>query len=128
MRLHHIGIAATDMERTKQRLLKMYPDAEVGDIIYDPLQETSLCLFKISDGTIFEIVCGEKVKKIARSGFNVYHVCMETDDFDGTMEQWLQNGFDLIVEPKPAVLFDGRRVAFWRTEMGLVELLEAARG
>ena len=53
---------------------------------------------------------------------------METAHFDRTMEKWLLSGYDLISAPKPAVLFGGKRVAFWRTEAGLVELLEAESG
>ena len=128
MRLNHLGIASLDIEKTKRSMQVLYPGAEAGETVYDPLQQAFLCLVKISDGTVFEIVCSEQAKKIARSGFCVYHICMETVDFDGTMKKWLLSGYDLIAAPKPAVLFGGRRVAFWRTETGLVELLEAKSG
>lgn len=128
MRLHHLGIASLDIEKTKRSIQLLYPGAQAGETVYDPLQEAFLCLLKISDGTVFEIVCSEQAKKIARCGFCVYHICMETAHFDRTMEKWLLSGYDLISAPKPAVLFGGKRVAFWRTEAGLVELLEAESG
>lgn len=124
MRLHHMGIAVLNIEKAKQEIQLLYPDAKCSDVVYDEAQDAYLCLIDLSKEIRLELVSGEKVKRIALSGFRFYHICLETENFDQIMTEWSASGLDLISPPKEAVLFDSRRVAFWRTQMGLVELLE----
>ena len=128
MILHHVGIAVIDMEEAKSNIEQLFPGTEFSKIVYDKFQDAFLCLASLSDGTILELVSGEKVRRIALTGFRLNHLCFETDHFDDVMREWSVNEFDLISEPQSAILFGGRRVSFWRTQMGLVELLEAKIG
>ena len=92
---------------------------------FDPLQEVELCLFEAGNLKI-ELVSGEKVKNFLRRGTKIYHICFEVDNLERKIENLINKGCILVSSPKPAILFEGRRVAFLITPMGfLIELLEA---
>lgn len=123
MRLHHIGIAARDMNNTIACLEEMFEVAKKSPITWDEHQKAKLCMLELLDGSRIELVAGEAVKNIVRKR-KLYHVCYETRDLDASIKEMEQMGALLIVPPKEAVLFENRRVAFLQTEIGMVELLE----
>ena len=54
-----------------------------------------------------------------------YHICYQADDLEAAVEQLQQQGFRVIIEPKPAVAFGGRRVVFMMSlGFGLMEIVE----
>jgi methylmalonyl-CoA/ethylmalonyl-CoA epimerase len=60
-----------------------------------------------------------------KNGVCPYHVCYEADAFDAVIAGFRKHGFSLLFRPRPAVLFDGRRICYlYHKNMGLVELLE----
>jgi hypothetical protein len=64
---------------------------------------------------------------LRRNGPSFYHVCYATPQIDAALAAIEREGFNVIVisEPKPAVLFAGRKVAFLSVDgFGLIELLE----
>ena len=75
--------------------------------------KTNLCLAK-----------NENVLHYVKTKQNLYHTCWEVKDITKTIEYFCTSGAVLISKPKPAVLFDNRKVAFLYTEIGIVELLE----
>lgn len=55
-----------------------------------------------------------------------YHICYESNDFDKEIKQLEQQGYRIIIEPRPAAAFDGRRVVFMmHLGFGLMEIVEA---
>jgi methylmalonyl-CoA/ethylmalonyl-CoA epimerase len=57
----------------------------------------------------------------------IYHSCFETADLTATLSAWEEKGLRAVCisEPKPAVLFNGRKVSFYMVNgAGLIELLE----
>lgn len=126
MRLHHIGIAAGDMEHTISCLEEMFEVKKKSPITWDENQKAKLCMLELLDGSRMELVAGEAVKNIVKKR-KLYHVCYETRNLDASIKQLEQLGALLIVPPKEAVLFENRRVAFLQTEIGMVELLEEGR-
>ena len=58
----------------------------------------------------------------------VYHACYETSDLAAALAALEAAGVKIVCvsEPKPAPLFDGRKVSFYNVlGMGLIEILEA---
>ena len=125
MLLHHIGVAVKDIENTICRIKDILPIKSIGKKVYDSNQDAELCMIMLDDGSRLELVSGNAVLKLVRKGINQYHVCYEVDSIEHEISKMDQlGGVALVAEPKEAVLFENRRVAFVRTRVGLIELLE----
>ncbi|MCW8128234.1 amino acid adenylation domain-containing protein [Microbulbifer halophilus] len=124
MDFHHIGVACADMDSGIAYVRSQFQIQEISETVYDPLQDATLCLIAIQGGTRIELVSGAQVAGLLARGITLYHTCYEVDDLAAAMEGALASGGTLVAEPKPAVLFDNRRVAFVQTPLGLVEFLE----
>lgn len=126
MKLHHIGIAVKSIDRQQAALTEQFGAAPVGEPVYDPIQDATLRMYALPDGTQIELVEGDSVKNCVRGGqkSSIYHLCFETDDLDGQIASMVTHGAVLFREPAPAVLFADRRVAFLHTKVMMVELLE----
>ena len=128
MKFHHVGITVEDIDSGLQMWKEIFIDVLEQLSVkkcFDPLQEIELCLFEVGNLKI-ELVSGEKVKNFLRRGTKIYHICFEVDNLERKIENLINKGCILVSPPKPAVLFEGRRVAFLITPMGfLIELLEA---
>lgn len=126
MRFHHLGIACADLDAALAELRRIHPVLTLGEVVHDPLQGASLRMLETADGLRLELVAGEAVAGLLRRGVSYYHVCFEVDDFDAESARLRATGAMPAGEAQPAVLFGGRRVRFFLTATGLVELLEAA--
>ena len=128
MKFHHVGITVEDIDSGLQMWKEVFIDVLEQFSVkqcFDPLQEVELCLFEAGNLKI-ELVSGEKVKNFLRRGTKIYHICFEVDNLERKIENLINKGCILVSSPKPAILFEGRRVAFLITPMGfLIELLEA---
>lgn len=124
MKFHHIGIACVDIDQMKQYMDRLYDVVNVSDKIYDNLQEAELCMITLHDGTQVELVHGKPVEKLVKKRQFLYHICYSTNDIEGKIEEMENMGAKTISEPKAAMLFGGKKVAFLMSEMGLIELLE----
>lgn len=127
MRIHHVGIACADIEEVNSEFSKYHKIIKQSDVVYDPQQKAQLCMVHSNIGLDVEFICGEQVAKIVKNEISYYHLCYEVDDLDSTIEQHMKLDAKLISEPKPAVLFDGRRVAFLYLSYGLVEFVETTK-
>jgi len=125
MRLHHIGVAVTTIEEGAKQVRQYYSGQIAGETapIHDPLQEADLQLFELRDGSRIEIVAGKPALSVLGKGLNLHHVCYETRSVEEAIEEWHRRGAVVVSPPKPAVLFDGRLVAFVLTPLGLLEFL-----
>lgn len=127
MKFHHIGIACKDIETVTLFVEKSFHVTEKTEIIFDPLQDVSLRLMTLEDGSHIELVSGKTVERFVKKRQNLYHTCWEVSDINTSIATMTENGAMLISEPKPAVLFNNRKVAFLLTDVGIVELLESSR-
>ena len=126
MKMHHVGIACQDIEKTLKDFQGILNHQPISRVLYDPLQAVFVCLLKDADGNTIELVSGPTVAAFAQNGPQIYHICYEVDDIHLAISESTQKGAVLISEPKPAKLFDGRAVAFLQTEVGLIEFLESS--
>lgn len=83
-----------------------------------------MCLLECVDGLRIELVSGAAVAGLVSKGMTWYHNCYEVEDIASAIDALAQARCVLAREPRPAVLFGGRQVAFLYSPLGLLELLE----
>ncbi len=125
MKLHHLGIACLHINDAINHLKQIYHVITVSEIIFDENQNVSISMVYLKDSVPFELISGETVKPFLKRNSFIYHMCFEVSDLNQAIESYLKTGALLISEPKAAVLFEGRPVAFLNTTIGLIELLQA---
>lgn len=125
LRFHHIGIATKDIEETKAYLNDFFDIKGITSTVYDEKQSASLCMVTLEDGTNIELISGEQVKSMIAKRRYLYHTCYETDNIEDALKEFEKNGDMIISEPKEAVLFGYKKVAFVMTLLGIVELVES---
>lgn len=124
MRVHHIGIACPDIEEAIRDFGKYHDIVWQSSIVNDPLQNAKLCIIKTNLGIDYEFISGPQVERLIKKGITYYHTCYEVDSIYKSIEVLMEKGAVMISEPKPAVLFDNKMVAFLYLSYGLIELLE----
>lgn len=124
MKIHHIGIACQDIQETISEFERFHTIIRRSEIVYDENQNASLCMVSTGAGVDIEFIAGERVARMVKKGIGYYHLCYEVDDLNATIEDYVSRGAMMISEPKPAVLFGGKRVTFLHLPYGLVELVE----
>lgn len=132
MKIDHIGYAVKRIDRA----LKSFESLGFvfGPVIDDVDRNVSLA-FGEKDGYRIELVATLDKKKdspvteiLANSFGTPYHICYESDNFDKdiqNMKMFMGGGCKIVVEPAPAVAFNGRRVIFlMNMGFGLMEIVE----
>lgn len=130
LRFHHIGLATASPDVSLKFLHGL--GYVHGASILDPEQNVRLVLCTHAQMPSMELVSPTDtpgpLAGILESGSEVfYHVCYETDDIMKSLASFKAAGHRVVcVAPrKPAVLFGGRHVSFYRVRgFGLIELLE----
>ena len=127
MQLHHIGYACKNIDSAIKDFKKKHRISSIYGPIYDPHQETTVCLLEIAGEPFIELVSGNKVHNFLEEdiSFVQYHVCYEVNDLSRTLLKLKSYGYTQISNVYPAVLFDNRQVVYLQNELGLIELLEA---
>lgn len=124
MKFHHIGIATENIESLIEYLKQILNIKDISETVYDKNQDANLCMLTLEDGTKLELVSGKVVEKIVKKRQFLYHTCYETDDINKEIEKLQKLDSFLVSEPKEAILFQNKKVAFLMTNIGLVELVE----
>ena len=127
MRIHHIGLLSNDLDRSLADFEKM--GFKSLKRIVDEKREVKIAL--VSDGkAVIEIVTpsnpSSKMNNLVRKcGPGIYHICYEVENIEETVKNFQSMGYILVDPLLPAVLFDGKPVAFvYGKGLGLVELKE----
>ena len=133
LRFNHIGLA---IKQDRDALVMVESlGYGIGERIYDPLQNVYVRLCSTPGSPSVEFVQpGDEGKSpidsiISKHGELMYHTCYETPDLAKTLEFFERAALRCLVlsERKPAVLFGGRHVSFYRiVGWGVIELLEAS--
>lgn len=123
MKFHHTGCAVRDIDDSRKKM-SLLLNAQATPVIYDPLQKANLCMLVLKDGSRIELISGEVVENLILKGINYYHVCYAVNNIEETLSFMASNGAVIISKPKPAILFDGKPVAFLLSPVGIIELLE----
>lgn len=128
MKFHHIGIATNNIEESISKLKKFFDVSDISKTVYDVNQDASLCMVTMSDGIKIELINGKVVENILRKRQYLYHTCYLVEDIDKTIKELEEDGAVLVKEPKEAILFDNRKVAFLMWNLGLIELINFGGG
>ena len=129
MRIEHIGYAVKRIDRAISSFEKL---GYIFEPIVDDTDRNIKIAFGEKDGYRIELVCpldkrGESPvdKYLANSPGTPYHICYISDDFDKDIETLQTQGFKVVIEPRPAIAFEGKRVVFLMTlGFGLMEIVE----
>lgn len=125
MKLHHIGIACKDIHAEISSISKTNQIVKQSAILFDELQNAEVVLLSLADGTKIELVSGKQVESFVKMNISYYHLCFEVDDLDAEIDRLVNDRALIISPPKPAVLFNNRRVAFLKISYGIIELLSS---
>lgn len=124
-KFHHIGVACGNIEQTKQFIDSFMGVASESEIVFDELQNASLCMLRMSDGLQIELIAGEQVKSLLKKGISYYHTCYAVQDIEQAILYLQTKGNVFVISgAKPAILFNNQKVAFLKTPLGVIELLE----
>ena len=126
---HHIGMAVKSFDASMVFYRKL--GYEIQGPIIDPLQNVELMLLESTTFPRIELIKPIDEKSPVNNYLKgaaeaIYHLCYEVADLSQTLA-FLEANHRIIClsQPKPAVLFGGRRVSFYQVKgVGMIELLE----
>ncbi len=130
MTFDHIGVFCRSLPDGMAVLKATLPIVRASEEFHDPGLRISCQFLWDSAGVCYETVAplgeGNPVEGSLKSGRNILnHVAYTVDDVDAAMAYFLARQAYTLAEPKPAVAFGGRRVAFVLTPMlFILELIE----
>lgn len=123
MKFHHIGIATNNIKETIQKLKKYFNIVEISNIVYDANQDANLCMLTMQNGIKIELIEGKVVENLVKKRQYLYHTCYSVENIEETIKQLEKDGAFLVRQPKEAILFNNKQVAFLMWDLGLIELL-----
>ena len=129
MKIDHIGYAVKRIDRAITAFQKL--GYEFEPVIDDTDRNVKLA-FGDKDGYRIELVApldkkqGSPVDQYLSNAVGTpYHICYESESLDAEIEELKAQGYKVVIEPRPAVAFDGRRVVFMMNiGFGLMEIVE----
>lgn len=129
MKIDHIGYAVKIIGRALDSFQKL--GYEFEPVIDDTDRNVKLA-FGFKDGYRIELVSplDKKLESpvdqyLGNIVGTPYHICYESEQFEDDIEELKGQGFKVIIEPRPAVAFDGKRVVFLMSiGFGLMEIVE----
>jgi methylmalonyl-CoA/ethylmalonyl-CoA epimerase len=128
---HHFGIACRDLDREEAAYAELGYKVEAPDFV-DPVQGVR-GRFLAEGGPRLELLValeGSQVLEpwLTTGTSRVYHEAFETPDLKIALDSMAGSGARFVVEPAPAVAFNGREICFvMLRNMALVELIQAGR-
>ena len=126
----HFGLATRQPEATLRFLGAL--GYESHEPINDPLQRVDLVLCRHASMPAVEVIWaaqagGPLEAVLAAQPQSIYHLCYSSSDLQQSLTAMKAAGQRVITisAPKPAILFDNRRVSFYMVRgFGLIEILE----
>jgi len=125
MRLHHIGVACKNIDEGIENVSKIHQVIKQSPVFFDEQQNAELVLLTLADETNIELIAGKPVENLLKKNITWYHICFEVDDINAEIARLVSEGAFLISPPKPAILFNNRKVAFLNVSYGMIELLNS---
>jgi methylmalonyl-CoA/ethylmalonyl-CoA epimerase len=129
--LHHVGFAVASIENAIQQFCSSLGARQLTGEIHDPLQRAYVAFIQPSAGDRVQIELvapadpASPLTAFVERGGGLHHVCYEVDDLDAQLADARARKSVVIRKPKPAVAFEGRRIAWIVTREKLViEYLE----
>ena len=132
MRLHHIGIVVSDIEKGVISYREEFGCEVVSPLYDDPLQEVRVQFLSAGwdKGVTLELIEPSTESSPVRrflqeDGGGLNHLCYEVADMALALSRAREHGGLIVREPSPAAAFDGRNIAFVFTkDRRLIEFVE----
>jgi len=131
-RLHHVGYVVASIEESIRPMAEQLRANWDGQIIHDPLQKVRVAFLapEAPGQTQIELVepagPDAPVNRFLAAGGGFHHLCYEVADLEAEVARMRGLGAVVLRGPKPAVAFQGRRIAWVLTKQKmLIEYLEA---
>jgi methylmalonyl-CoA/ethylmalonyl-CoA epimerase len=131
MRLHHLGFVVADISAAMPGFVRSLAATWDSQIFTDPLQKVRVAFLSTRPGDAqIELVepngdDSPVLRFLNEKGGGLHHACYEVADLEQALSDFRSRGSLIVKRPKPAVAFQGRRIAWVLTpEKFLVELLE----
>ncbi len=129
MKVDHIGYAVKRIDRALNAFEKL---GFVFEPVIDDTDRNVKLAFGGKDGYRIELVspldkkAESPVDKYLSNTVGVpYHICYQSDELDKDVEELKKQGFKVVIEPREAIAFSGRRVVFMMNiGFGLMEIVE----
>ena len=129
MKIDHIGYAVKRIDRAITAFQKL--GYEFEPVIDDTDRNVKLA-FGSKYGYRIELVAplDKKLESpvdqyLSNAVGTPYHICYESENLDAVIEELKAQGYKVVIEPRPAVAFGGRRVVFMMNiGFGLMEIVE----
>ncbi|MGA3189139.1 MAG: VOC family protein [Bryobacteraceae bacterium] len=130
LELHHVGFVVASIEPAMEGFLRSLNASWDQAIFEDPLQKVKVAFLTRPGEPQIELVepvgASSPVRKFLEKGGGLHHFCYQTPDLESELKNFRSRGAILVRHARPAVAFDGRRIAWVLTrERLLVELLES---
>jgi methylmalonyl-CoA/ethylmalonyl-CoA epimerase len=129
--LHHVGFVVPEVASGMEAFVASLGATWDGTVYQDPLQKVKVAFLTTRPGDAqIELVAPDGpdspvLRFLEERGGGMHHLCYQVDDLEQQMEAMKARGALIMRRPKPAVAFEGRRIAWMLTrEKLLVELLE----
>ena len=131
MRLHHLGFVVADIAAAMPGFVRSMAATWDEQIFVDPHQKVKVAFLTTRPGDpqieLVEPNAGDSpvLRFLQEKGGGLHHACYEVEDLERGLTDFRSRGSIIVKRPKPAVAFNGRRIAWLLTpEKFLVELLE----
>ena len=129
MKIDHIGYAVKRIDRAITAFQKL--GYEFEPVIDDTDRNVKLA-FGSKYGYRIELVAplDKKLESpvdqyLSNAVGTPYHICYESENLDAVIEELKAQGYKVVIGPRPAVAFGGRRVVFMMNiGFGLMEIVE----
>ena len=129
MKIDHIGYAVKRIDRAITAFQKL--GYEFEPVIDDTDRNVKLA-FGSKDGYRIELVAplDKKLESpvdqyLSNAVGTPYHICYKSESLEAEIEELKAQGYKVVIEPRPAVAFGGRRVVFMvNIGFGLMEIVE----
>lgn len=129
MQIDHIGYAVKRFDRALESF------REAGFVFADPIDDRDRnvkLVFGDNGAVRIELVApldraapSPVDAYLSRTGPTPYHLCYRVASLDAAVQQWRARGARVVVEPAPAIAFQGRRVVFMSDlATGLFEMVQ----
>ena len=129
MIVHHYGFLTKSIDKSLN-YFEQLGYKKISDIINDNDRGVDLLFIESENGQLIELVSpnveDSVVSKIIKTNINsVYHICYITKSIESCINTLINKSFILVDTPKPAIAFNGKKVAFLMSKYtGIIELLE----
>lgn len=130
---HHVGFVVAEIAASVDGFIRSLGAGWDGCVYEDPHQKVKVTFLSTRPGDpLIELVepaaeDSPVLHFLREKGSGLHHVCYEVDDLERSIAEMKTRRAMIARRPKPAVAFQGRRIAWMLTaEKLLVELLEKA--